>query len=238
MPVASSDELARSVIRRSALNSHTDVRSTHSAPVDSRDPETPSRVVVLASGSGTLFQALADAATGDFPACIAALVTDRDCEAEARAQRAGIECVRVTPRSYSDRAAWNHALTSVVDSYRPDLVVTAGFMRILGPEFLAAFPGKIVNSHPALLPAFPGAHAVRDALSYGVRVTGTTIHIVDEGVDTGPVLAQEAVTVGTDDSESSLHERIKAVERRLLVEVVAALVTRGVIIDGRKALIP
>nr|WP_041451177.1 phosphoribosylglycinamide formyltransferase [Hoyosella subflava] len=193
---------------------------------------------MLASGSGTLFQALADAATGDFPACIAALVTDRDCEAEARAQRAGIECVRVTPRSYSDRAAWNHALTSVVDSYRPDLVVTAGFMRILGPEFLAAFPGKIVNSHPALLPAFPGAHAVRDALSYGVRVTGTTIHIVDEGVDTGPVLAQEAVTVGTDDSESSLHERIKAVERRLLVEVVAALVTRGVIIDGRKALIP
>ncbi|MCW4352084.1 phosphoribosylglycinamide formyltransferase [Hoyosella sp. YIM 151337] len=198
----------------------------------------PSRLVVLASGSGTLFEALAEAARGDYPARVTALVTDRGCEAEKRAERLGIEVVRVTPREYDSRADWNRALTKTATDYDPDFVVTAGFMRILGPDFLSAFPGRIVNSHPALLPAFPGAHAVRDALAYGVRVTGTTIHIVDEGVDTGPVLAQEPVAIELDDSEASLHERIKAVERRLLVEVVAGLVTKGVIIDGRKALIP
>lgn len=232
MPVVSPHELARSVLRRSALNSHTDAEAAPSARAR------PSRIVVLASGSGTLFQALAEAATGAFPARIAALVTDRECEAEARAESLEIAAYRVSPRSCANRSDWNQALTKAVRDYEPDLVVTAGFMRILGQDFLSAFPGKIVNSHPALLPAFPGAHAVRDALAYGVRVTGTTIHIVDEGVDTGPVLAQEAVTVAPDDTEASLHERIKAVERRLLVEVVAALVTRGVMIDGRKALIP
>lgn len=122
--------------------------------------------------------------------------------------------------------------------YEPDLVVSAGFMKILGPSFLARFGGRIINTHPALLPAFPGAHAVPDALAYGVKVTGSTVHLVDGGVDTGPILAQEAVPVHDDDTESSLHERIKIVERRLLADVIAAVATRGVVSDGRKAVIP
>ncbi|ERB51084.1 hypothetical protein N806_08740 [Rhodococcus sp. P27] len=122
--------------------------------------------------------------------------------------------------------------------HEPDLVVSAGFMKILGPSFLARFGGRIINTHPALLPAFPGAHAVPDALAYGVKVTGSTVHLVDGGVDTGPILAQEAVPVHDDDTESSLHERIKIVERRLLADVIAAVATRGVVSDGRKAVIP
>ncbi len=122
--------------------------------------------------------------------------------------------------------------------YEPDLVVSAGFMKILGPSFLERFGGRIINTHPALLPAFPGAHAVPDALAYGVKVTGSTVHLVDGGVDTGPILAQEAVPVHDDDTESSLHERIKIVERRLLADVIAAVATRGVVSDGRKAVIP
>ena len=117
-------------------------------------------------------------------------------------------------------------------------MVSAGFMKILGPAFLDRFGGRIINTHPALLPSFPGAHAVPDALAYGVKVTGSTVHLVDGGVDTGPILAQEPVPVLDDDDESTLHERIKTVERRLLAEVVAAVATRGVVSDGRKAVIP
>ncbi|GGC67866.1 phosphoribosylglycinamide formyltransferase [Hoyosella rhizosphaerae] len=196
------------------------------------------RIVVLASGSGTLCQALLDAAAGEFPARVVGLVTDRACEAENRAKNVGVQVTRVALGDFENRQHWDQALADAVKTYAPTLVVTAGFMRLLGPSFLGEFPNKIVNSHPALLPAFPGAHAVRDALHYGVRVTGTTVHLVDEGVDTGPILAQEVVPVGSDDTESTLHERIKKVERRLLVEVVADLVTRGVVIDGRKAMIP
>ncbi|NED69501.1 phosphoribosylglycinamide formyltransferase, partial [Streptomyces sp. SID10244] len=116
--------------------------------------------------------------------------------------------------------------------------VTAGFMKILGPTFLSRFGGRIVNSHPALLPSFPGAHGVADALAHGVKVTGATVHLVDAGVDTGPILAQEPVPVRADDTAETLHERIKSVERVLLADVVTALVTRGVVIDGRKADIP
>jgi phosphoribosylglycinamide formyltransferase-1 len=130
------------------------------------------------------------------------------------------------------------ALTEAVAGYAPDLVVCAGFMKLLGPVFLDRFGGRIINTHPALLPAFPGAHGVRDALAYGVRVTGTTVHLVDAGVDTGPILAQEPVRVDPADDEAELHERIKVVERRLLVEVVAAVATRGIVSDGRKAVIP
>ena len=139
------------------------------------------------------------------------------------------------PLRHGRRAAWDAALTEMPAEHRPDLIVSGGFMKILGPEFLSRFPGRVVNTHPALLPAFPGAHAVPDALGYGVRVTGCTVHLVDAGVDTGPILAQQAVEVLDGDDESTLHERIKVVERRLLVDVLAALATRGVIWTGRKA---
>ena len=121
-----------------------------------------------------------------------------------------------------------------VAAYRPDLVVSAGFMKILGPAFLARFAGRVVNTHPALLPAFPGAHAVADALAHGVRVTGCTVHLVDAGVDTGPIVAQQAVDIEPDDDVDTLHERIKVVERRLLVEVIALLARRGYTVHGRK----
>lgn len=166
---------------------------------------------------------------------IVAVGVDRDCDAARHAHSAGIPHFRVGLRDYTDRVEWDAALTERVLTHDPDLIVTAGFMKILGTRFLETFTGRIVNTHPALLPAFPGAHAVRDALAYGVKVTGTTVHLVDSGVDTGPILAQEAVLVHPGDDESSLHERIKTVERRLLVETIAAVATKGVVSDGRKA---
>ena len=138
---------------------------------------------------------------------------------------------------YADRDAWDAAMTEATAVHEPDLVVSAGFMKILGQQFLSRFPGRIVNTHPALLPAFPGAHAVAEALAYGVKVTGCTVHLVDAGTDTGPILAQQPVPVFDDDDEASLHERIKIVERRLLVDVLEALATRGVTWTGRKATI-
>ena len=129
-------------------------------------------------------------------------------------------------------------LADAVAAHDPDWVVCAGFMRILGPAFVSRFAGRIVNTHPALLPSFPGAHGVRDALAYGVKVTGCTVHLVDDGVDTGPVLAQAAVSVEPDDDEATLHERIKTVERGLLVETVSALAEHGCTLNGRKATIP
>jgi phosphoribosylglycinamide formyltransferase-1 len=140
-------------------------------------------------------------------------------------------------RDYPDRDAWDAALTEATAAYEPDLIVSAGFMKILGPHFLSRYLGRIINTHPALLPAFPGAHAVPDALAYGVKVTGCSVHLVDAGTDTGPLLAQEAVPVLDDDDEAALHERIKVVERRLLVDVLAAVATRGVTWSGRKATI-
>ncbi|MCX5045594.1 phosphoribosylglycinamide formyltransferase [Aldersonia sp. NBC_00410] len=199
-------------------------------------PSAPARVVVLASGAGTLFASLLDAASAaEYPARIVGLGVDRDCAATAHAERAGLTHFRVALRDFTDRGAWDIALADAVAAFEPDLVVTAGFMKILGPVFLDRFGGRIVNSHPALLPAFPGAHGVADALAYGVKVTGTTVHLVDGGVDTGPILAQEAVAVRPDDDEDTLHERIKVVERRLLAEVVAAVAVHGVDSDGRKA---
>jgi len=192
-------------------------------------------VVVLASGTGSLLQSLIDAAVGDYPARVVAVGTDRDCRAVKIAQAAAVPAFSVRLRDYTDRSAWDHALTSAVAAHQPDLVVSAGFMKILGPQFLSRFPARVLNTHPALLPSFPGAHAVRDALAYGVRVTGTTVHLVDAGTDTGPVLAQRAVEVSDDDDEETLHERIKVVERGLLVDVLAAIATRGVTWTGRKA---
>jgi phosphoribosylglycinamide formyltransferase-1 len=197
-------------------------------------------VVVLVSGSGTLLQALLDAAAEpDYPVEVVGVGADRDgIEGLARAERSGVPGFVVKLRDHVDRAAWDDALTKAVSEHEPDLVVSAGFMKILGPAFLGRFGGRMVNTHPALLPAFPGAHGVRDAIDYGVRVTGATVHLVDGGVDTGPILAQEAVVVEPGDDADSLHERIKVVERRLLVDVVSRLAREGCTVNGRKVSIP
>ncbi len=193
----------------------------------------------MASGTGSLLESLlARAAADDAPFAVAAIVVDRVCRAQEIAHRNEIPLITCRVADHADRAAWDSALTEAVAAVDPGWVVTAGFMKILGPAFLERFGGRIVNSHPALLPAFPGAHGVPEALDYGVKVTGATVHLVDEGVDTGPILAQEVVTVDDDDTVDTLHERIKTVERVLLAEVVTALVTRGAVIDGRKARIP
>ncbi|WP_344460032.1 phosphoribosylglycinamide formyltransferase [Kitasatospora kazusensis] len=199
--------------------------------------------MVLVSGSGTNLQALIDAvADPAYGAVIVAVGADRDGIAGLeRAERAGLPSFVHRVKDFPGRADWDHALTAAVQGYEPDLVVTAGFMKILGPEFIAAFAGRIVNTHPALLPAFPGAHGVTDALAYGVKVTGCTVHLVDAGVDTGPIIAQGVVEV-TDadhaDGGDALHERIKTVERQLLVEVVGRLAREGHRIEDRKVRIP
>ena len=185
------------------------------------------RVVVLASGTGTLAQSVVDATSdSDCPYRVVALVSDRDCEAVTRAGAAGVDTTVVAPGDHADRAAWNQALTDAVQQFEPDWVVSAGFMRILGQTFLEAFPCRVINTHPALLPSFPGWHAVRDALEHGVKVTGCTVHVATEVVDDGPILAQEAVPVLPDDDEGTLHERIKEVERRLYVDTIRSILDR------------
>nr|WP_312607314.1 phosphoribosylglycinamide formyltransferase [Kocuria rhizophila] len=182
------------------------------------------RLVVLVSGSGTNLQAVIDGLhLGDAPVEIVAVGADRPCEGLRRAETAGIGTFLVAPSEHPDRERWNRALEREIVSHRPDRVVFAGFMRIVDAPFVAAFPGRIVNTHPSLLPSFPGAHAVRDALAYGVRITGATVHEVVADVDAGPILAQVAVPVLPDDTEDTLHERIKTAERSLLVEALAEL---------------
>ncbi|MGZ5394043.1 MAG: phosphoribosylglycinamide formyltransferase [Mycobacterium sp.] len=199
-------------------------------------PKVPARVVVLASGTGSLLRSLLDATGGDdYPARIVAVGVDRDCPAVDIAASASVPSYTVRLRDHPDREAWDAAIADATALQEPDLIVAAGFMKILGPHFLCRFMGRIINTHPALLPAFPGAHAVPDALEYGVKVTGCSVHLVDAGTDTGPLLAQEAVPVLDDDDEASQHQRIKVVERRLLVDVLAAVATRGVTWTGRKA---
>jgi phosphoribosylglycinamide formyltransferase-1 len=192
-------------------------------------------VVVLASGTGSLLGALIEAATGDYPARIVAVGVDRACRATEVAAAASLPSFTVRLGDYPDRTAWDVAITEATAAHSPDLVVSAGFMKMLGPQFLSRFCGRTLNTHPALLPAFAGAHAVPEALAYGVKVTGCTVHLVDAGMDTGPILAQEPVPVLDGDDEETLHERIKVIERRLLVDVVAAMATRGVTWTGRKA---
>ncbi|MFB9300118.1 phosphoribosylglycinamide formyltransferase [Kibdelosporangium philippinense] len=201
---------------------------------------TPAKVVVLVSGSGTLLQALLDETRDEtYPIEVVAVGADRtDIEGLARAERAGVPTFVERVRDHADRSTWDQALAKTVAAYEPDLVVSAGFMKILGSAFLTQFAGRVINTHPALLPAFPGAHAVEDAVAYGVKVTGCTVHLVDTGVDTGPILAQEAVPVESGDDVAGLHERIKTVERRLLVDVLARLVRDGYTVDGRKVSIP
>jgi phosphoribosylglycinamide formyltransferase-1 len=194
----------------------------------------PARLVALVSGTGTNLQALLDAcADPEYGATVVAVGADRDgIEGLARAERAGIPTFVVRVDDYADRAAWDATLVAAIAAHDPDLVVSAGFMRIVSPAFLERF--TMVNTHPALLPSFPGAHAVRDALDYGARITGCTVHLVDAGVDTGPVIAQAAVEVRDGDNEASLHDRIKDVERTLLVDVVGRMARDGWKVDGRK----
>lgn len=199
----------------------------------------PAGVAVLVSGSGTLLAALLDAgAEPDYPAEVVAVGADRTgIEGLARAERAGVPTFATPLREHPDRAAWDRALTAATSAHEPDLVVSAGFMKILGPTFLERFAGRVVNTHPALLPAFPGARPVAAALGHGVRVTGATVHLVDAGVDTGPILAQQPVEVDPADDEQTLHGRIKTVERRLLVDVVADLARHGLSVTGRRAVL-
>jgi phosphoribosylglycinamide formyltransferase-1 len=178
-------------------------------------------LVVLISGGGSNLRALLEAQSDpDFPARIVAVGADNEADGLAHAQEFGIPTFTVAPTSFASRAEWGDELLEQIRVWSPDLTVCAGFMRILPPRVVAALSPQLINTHPALLPAFPGAHAVRDALAAGATETGVTVHIVDEGVDTGPIIVQEAVGIETDDTESELHERIKKVERRLLTQAV------------------
>jgi len=200
-------------------------------------PSAPARLVVLASGTGSLLASLLEAAVGDYPARVLAVGVDRDCRAVEIATAASLPTFKVRLADHPDRDAWDAALTEAVAAHSPDLIVSAGFMKILGPRFLSRFCGRILNTHPTLLPAFPGVHGVAEALAYGVKVTGCTVHLVDAGTDTGPILAQQPIPVLDDDDEETLHERIKVTERQLLVDVVAAVAAGGVTWNGRKATI-
>ncbi len=195
----------------------------------------PYRLVVLASGVGTLLGQLIQACSeGSIAARIVAVGADRDgTGAVARAEAAGIPTFICRLRDYEDRASWDVALTRFCAGYEPDLVISAGFLKLFGPRFLEEFAGQTINSHPALLPSFPGLHGVRDALAYGAKVTGCTVFFVDAGVDSGPVIAQAAVPVRDDDDEETLTERVKAAERVLLTQTVATMVARGWSVTGR-----
>jgi phosphoribosylglycinamide formyltransferase-1 len=195
------------------------------------------RIAILASGAGTNARALLDASSrgelGD--ASVVALLADKaGCGALAEAGRAGVEALFVDPGRHAGRAAYSDALVAALQARNVDLVCLSGFMRIVSPGFIAAFEGRVLNIHPALLPAFPGAHAVRDALAWGAKVTGTTVHFVDEAVDQGPIVAQESVPVRPGDDEETLHERIKAVEHRLYPEAVRLVVSGCTRITGRR----
>lgn len=196
----------------------------------------PARVVVLVSGSGTNLQALLDAAVDPaYGARIVAVGADRDgIEGLARADRHNVPTFVAKLADFSSRDAWDHALADRVAAFEPDLVVLAGFMKLVGPEFLERFEGKVVNTHPALCPAFPGVNGPGDALAYGVKVTGATLFVVDAGVDTGPIVAQTVVPVEDDDDVDALHERIKVAERQMLVDNVGRLAREGFRITDRK----
>jgi phosphoribosylglycinamide formyltransferase 1 len=194
------------------------------------------RLLVLVSGEGTNLQALIDACRDDgYGAQLVAVGADRDgINGLARAQRAGLPVFTVRRPDFAAREEWDAALTQACAAYAPDLVVLAGFMKLVGKSFLAAFGGRCVNTHPALLPSFPGTRGVHDALAHGVKVTGCTVLLVDDGVDAGPIVAQACVPVADDDDEATLHERIKVAERALLVGTVGAMVRGGWSVQGRK----
>ncbi len=196
----------------------------------------PARLVVLVSGSGTNLQALLDAcADPGYGARVAAVGADRDdIEGLARAEGAGVPTFVRKVRDYVSREHWDRALTDAVAAFDPDLVVSAGFMKLVGEGFLSRFEGRMLNTHPALCPAFPGMHGAAEALEYGVKVTGATLFVVDGGVDTGPIVAQVPVVVEDADDEASLHERIKVAERTMLVESVGRMAREGWSVEGRR----
>lgn len=194
---------------------------------------------MLASGTGSVFEAFVASMALDEAVEVTGLVCDQPGAGVLDvAARADVHTDVVPLVDRSRRGEWDERLAAVIAERRPDLVVSAGFMRLLGPAVLEAFRDRVINTHPALLPAFPGAHAVRDALAYGVRVTGCTVHLVDAGIDTGPVVAQRVVEVRDDDDESSLHERIKQVERALLPAEATRMLREGWTINGRRVTIP
>jgi phosphoribosylglycinamide formyltransferase-1 len=196
----------------------------------------PTRLAVLVSGSGTNLQALLDAVAADpgFGGEVVVVGSDRpEAGGLRRAERAGVPTVVAALDEHPDRAAWEAALRARLEDHRPDAVVLAGFMRILSGAFLQGWPDRVINTHPSLLPAFRGAHAVRAALEHGVKVTGSTVHLVDEQVDHGPIVAQRAVEVREDDDEAALHERIKRVEHELLPACVKLLCQDRLVVDGR-----
>jgi phosphoribosylglycinamide formyltransferase-1 len=204
-------------------------------------PSPPARIVALVSGSGTNLQALLDAgADPAYGAAVVAVGADRPgILALKRAEDAGLPTFVLRVADFPDRTAWDRALRDEVAKYRPDLVVSAGYMKLLGQDFLEAFGGRTINTHPALLPSFPGMHGARDALAYGVKITGCTLFAVASGVDDGPIIAQEAVPVLDGDDEDTLHERIKNVERRMLVHSVGRMAREGwTIHTDRKVTIP
>jgi phosphoribosylglycinamide formyltransferase-1 len=197
------------------------------------------RLVVLVSGEGTNLQALIDAGRDPgYGAQVVAVGADREgISGLARARREGLPTFTVRLADYPSREDWDAALARTCQEYAPDLVILAGFMKLVGKEFLDCFGGRCVNTHPALLPSFPGTHGVRDALAHGVKVTGCTVLLVDEGVDAGPIVAQASVPVADDDDEATLHERIKVAERALLVAAVGRMVREGWSVQGRKVAI-
>ena len=199
-------------------------------------PDTPARLVVLVSGAGTNLQALLDASDDPaYGATVVAVGADRDgIEGLARAERWGIPTFVHRVKDHGSRDEWDRAVTATCREHAPDLVVSAGFMKLAGPAFLAEYAGRYVNTHPALLPSFPGMHGAADALEHGVKVTGATLFVVDPGVDTGPILAQVVVPVEDDDTVESLHERIKVAEREMLVDCVGRMAREGYTITGRK----
>jgi len=192
------------------------------------------------SGGGTNLQALIDASQApEYGAVIVAVGSDRDgIEGLARAERHTIPTFVVRTGDYPDRASWDVALADAVSAHEPDLVVLAGFMKLTGPAFLSLFGGRTVNTHPALSPSFPGMHGPRDALAYGVKITGATLFVVDEGVDTGPIVAQVAVPVLDEDDVETLHERIKSAERQMLIEWVGRMAREDFQIDDRHIRFP
>jgi phosphoribosylglycinamide formyltransferase-1 len=196
------------------------------------------RIVILISGSGSNMAALADSIErGEVPGEIVGVVADRSCPGIGAAGNRGIDAEIVDFRSFGSRDLWNEALLDKVKAYDPDLVVSAGFMRILDRPFVDAFTGRLINLHPALLPAFPGAHAVRDALEHGAKVTGTTVHFVDLEVDHGPIILQEALRIDPGDTEDTLHERIKAIEHRLLPHACRLILEGKTVIEGGRVAI-
>jgi phosphoribosylglycinamide formyltransferase-1 len=195
----------------------------------------PARLVVLVSGSGTNLQALLDACADDaYGARVVAVGADRDgIEGLARAERAGVPTFVSRVRDFATREEWDRATAEAVAGFEPDLVVLAGFMKLVGQAFHDRFGGRVVNTHPALSPSFPGMRGPADALEYGVKVTGCTLFVVDDGVDTGPIVAQRAVEVEETDTVESLHERIKTAEREMLVDAVGRMAREGFTVDGR-----